>query len=121
MKKILLSLMLILSLCLLGKLQAQCELSISDVSYEVIGGPTDLGGGKCEYIINAQFNLTYNSGSKFVYFHLFQAQDYPSASNNPDLAGPGPGQPTAFENGLFGCAFGASNNRQAPDINWDKH
>src|ERR1044072_7934287 len=57
---------------------AQCDLSIGNVSVQMIGTPVVLGINKCQATFTIQFDLGYNSGSKFVYIHSYRAADYPS-------------------------------------------
>jgi hypothetical protein len=55
-----------------------CDLSISNVSVELVGIPVTLGANKCRATFNIQFDLGYNGGSKFVYLHSYLAANYPS-------------------------------------------
>ncbi len=57
---------------------AQCDLSISNVSVELVGTPVTLGANKCRATFNIQFDLGYNPGGKFVYLHSYLAANYPS-------------------------------------------
>lgn len=92
MKKILLLCLLIASFGFYNGLNAQCDLALSNVSVELVGNPVVLGANKCQITVNVQFDLGYNGGSKYVYFHSYLAADYPnpsvfdcssSASQNP--------------------------------------
>src|SRR4030095_9906779 len=92
MKKILHLFLLIASFGFYSGLNAQCDLALSNVSVELVGTPVSLGPNKCQVTLNVQFDLGYNGGSKFVYFHSYLAGDYPnppvfdcgsSASQNP--------------------------------------
>ena len=51
-----------------------CDLSISNVSVELVGTPVTLGANKCQATFNIQFDLGYNWGSKFVYLHSYLAR-----------------------------------------------
>ena len=76
MKKILPLLAIVLGLYTSS--YAQCDLSISNVSVELVGTPVTLGANKCRATFNIQFDLGYNAGSKFVYLHSYLAANYPS-------------------------------------------
>lgn len=78
MKKILPLLAIVLS-GYLGT-NAQCDLSIGNVSVEMIGTPVVIGPNKCQATFTIQFDLGYNAGSKFVYIHSYRTSDYPSPS-----------------------------------------
>lgn len=80
MKKILLSIFVILSVSITAK--AQCYLNISDVSVEITNYVPS--GPNCTITLNLQFNLDYNSGAKFVYLNSYLSSDYASlAITNP--------------------------------------
>src|SRR6185295_3658407 len=57
---------------------SQCDLSLGSVSVEMIGTPITIGPNKCQATFTIQFDLGYNSGSKFVYIHSYRTADYPS-------------------------------------------
>jgi hypothetical protein len=78
MKKILPVLIIVLSLSITS--YSQCDLSLGNVSVELVGTPVTLGANKCRATFNIQFDLGYNSGSKFVYLHSYLAANYPSPS-----------------------------------------
>jgi len=46
----------------------------------MIGTPVVIGPNKCQATFTIQFDLSYNSGSKFVYIHSYLASDYPNPS-----------------------------------------
>jgi hypothetical protein len=69
---------------------SQCDLSLGNVSVEMIGTPVTIGPNKCQATFNIQFDLGYNSGSKFVYIHSYRASDYPS----PNFFNCGSGTPS---------------------------
>jgi len=73
---------------------AQCSLSLSNVSVQMVGSPVSLGPNKTKATFNIQFDLSYNPGGKYVYIHSFLAADYPSpaafncGSGTPAVAPP---------------------------------
>src|SRR6185436_1484820 len=75
MKKVLPLLAIVLSAQLAN---AQCDLALSNVSVQMVGSPTSLGPNKTKATFNIQFDLAYNSGSKFVYIHSYLLADYPT-------------------------------------------
>jgi hypothetical protein len=76
MKKILPLLAIVLSASIATN--AQCDLALSNVSVQMVGSPVSLGPNKTKATFNIQFDLGYNSGSKFVYIHSYLLSDYPS-------------------------------------------
>src|SRR5262245_43187839 len=76
MKKVLL--VVIVSLSLYVSSSAQCDLALSNVAVEIVGTPVSLGPNKTRATFNIQFDLAYNSGSKFVYIHSYLASNYPT-------------------------------------------
>jgi len=58
---------------------SQC-VSFGNVSVQMIGTPVVIGPNKCQATFTIQFDLSYNSGSKFVYIHSYLASDYPNPS-----------------------------------------
>ena len=60
---------------------SQCDLSLGSVSVEMIGTPITIGPNKCQATFTIQFDLGYNSGSKFVYIHSYRTADYPPFFN----------------------------------------
>ena len=80
MKKYLLTSVVTVVSFFAAKLQAQCDLSISNIVVQIVGTPVTLGPNKCQVSVNVQFDLAYNSGSKFVYFHSYLLSDYPNPS-----------------------------------------
>ena len=68
---------------------AQCDLSLSNVSVEMVGTPVSLGPNKTRATFNIQFDLNYNDGSKFVFIHSYLASNYP----NPSFFNCGSGTP----------------------------
>lgn len=78
MKKLLLSLFVIVLLCNTKKADAQCDLSINNLQIQIVGTPVVLGPNKCEVTFNAQFDIAVNGGFKVLYFHSWLAADYPA-------------------------------------------
>ena len=78
MKKLLLSLLVIVLLCN-TKMMAQCSLSINNLQIQVVGTPVVLAPNKCEVTFNAQFDIAVNGGFKVLYFHSWLAADYPAS------------------------------------------
>ncbi|HEV8505240.1 MAG TPA: T9SS type A sorting domain-containing protein [Chitinophagaceae bacterium] len=76
MKKVLLLLGIVLSASIATI--AQCSLSLSNVSVQLVGVPTAIGPNKTKATFNIQFDLSYNPGGKYVYIHSYLAADYPS-------------------------------------------
>jgi len=68
---------------------AQCDLSLSNVSVEMVGTPVSVGINKTRATFNIQFDLNYNDGSKFVFIHSYLASNYP----NPSFFNCGSGTP----------------------------
>ena len=60
------------------KSQAQCDIALSNVVVQIVGSPIVLGANKCQVTVNVQFDLDYNAGSKYVYFHSWLGPDYPN-------------------------------------------
>lgn len=58
--------------------KAQCDLQFNNLVITAVGAPNNLGGGKCEYFFNASFDITTNSGFKYLFFHSWLKQDYPN-------------------------------------------
>ena len=76
MKKILPLLAIVLSASIATN--AQCSLSLSNVSVQLVGVPQAIGPNKTKATFNIQFDLDYNPGGKFVYIHSYLAADYPN-------------------------------------------
>src|SRR5262245_54312126 len=77
MKKILLFLMTICAFANFNTAKAQCDLAINNLVITPASAPNPLPGGKCEYFFNASFDITTNSGFKYLFFHSWLAEDYP--------------------------------------------
>ena len=76
MKKVLLLLGIVLSASI--AINAQCTLSLSNVSVQLVGVPTAIGPNKTRATFNIQFDLAYNPGGKYVYIHSYLSADYPN-------------------------------------------
>jgi len=79
MKKILLSLFVIVFLINAKESEAQCDLSINNLQIQIVGTPVVLGPNKCEVTFNAQFDIAVNGGFKVLYFHSWLLADYPAS------------------------------------------
>ena len=109
MKKILLSLMLLIASGYAVKTFSQvngcangtgaCTLSISGVEIAVTGKTCNYGGdpNKIEVIFDFKFKLAGNNGNKWVFIHTYLQQDYPTV------------QPPASVSGFFPCSGGAQD------------
>jgi len=89
MRKILLSLMAVFISATFFKTSAQsgclggannCELAIANAVVSITGQNCNYGGdpNKTEVFFNAEFDLTYNSGNKYIFFHTWLLADYPN-------------------------------------------
>src|SRR5215813_10986321 len=58
---------------------SQC-VSFGNVSVQMIGTPVVIGPNKCQATFTIQFDLSYNSGSKFVFIHSYLESEYPNPS-----------------------------------------
>ena len=57
---------------------AQCDLQFANLAISPVGDPVTLAPNKCEYRFNASFDIITNSGFKYLFFHSWLLQDYPS-------------------------------------------
>jgi len=89
MRKILLSLMALFIFAAFLKTSAQsgcvggasnCELAVANTVVSITGQNCNYGGdpNKTEIIFDAEFDLTYNSGNKYIYFHTWLLADFPN-------------------------------------------
>src|SRR5688572_23246387 len=79
MKKFLLFLFLISgALFSFKSINAQCDLSFPNLARVFSTDITPLGPNKCQYTINVSFDIVTNSGFKYLFFHSWLLQDYPS-------------------------------------------
>jgi hypothetical protein len=76
-----------------AKVQSQCNIAFDNLIIQPVGAPVPVGGGKCKYTFNAQFDMTSNNGFKYLFFHSWLAADYPSPPifdcNNSNAQDPG--------------------------------
>lgn len=86
MKKILLFLITICAFVSINTTKAQdsggtgaCDLAISNVVITKTGGPSPTGSD-CSYSFNASFDITTNSGFKYLFFHSWRTGDYGAGS-----------------------------------------
>lgn len=95
MKKFLLSLFLVsVAMFSIKSLNAQCDLSFANLQASTISAPVPIGTDKCEYHLNASFDIVTNSGFKHLFLHSWLSTDYPSpsifnCSGNTPAADPG--------------------------------
>jgi hypothetical protein len=78
MRKILLSFLTFFAFFAANNAKAQCDLQFNNLVITPAAPPNDLGGGKCEYFFNASFDITTNSGFKYLFFHSWLIADYPN-------------------------------------------
>src|SRR5258705_3194737 len=78
MRKILLSISTLFALIATNNLKAQCDLQFANLVISPAAAPNPLPGGKCEYVFNASFDITTNSGFKYLFFHSWLLADYPN-------------------------------------------
>ncbi len=70
--------MTVLALGIATNTKAQCDIELSNL-VTTAGIPEQLlGPERCKYTFSATFDLTTNSGFKYVFFHTWFAQDYPA-------------------------------------------
>ena len=58
--------------------KAQCDLSFPNLARAFSTDITPLGPNKCQYTIDVSFDIVTNSGFKYLFFHSWLLQDYPS-------------------------------------------
>jgi hypothetical protein len=100
MKKILLSIGILFAVGTASRIQAQCEVAISNVAVQVVTA-VPLTPTTCQVTVNVKFNLDYNSGAKFVYFNSYLASDYSALAVTNPLD--------------FDCSSATTPARNAPD------
>ena len=76
MKKILLLLIAFAVAGVTASLKAQCDLQFSNLVIQPISAVPN--GSKCNVTFNASFDITTNSGFKYLFFHSWLAADYPN-------------------------------------------
>jgi hypothetical protein len=79
MKKILLSLMTICALAITSKVNAQCDLQFNNLVITSTAPPNNLGS-RCQYTFDVTFDITTNSGFKYLFLHSWLLGDYPNPS-----------------------------------------
>ncbi|MBL7747673.1 MAG: T9SS type A sorting domain-containing protein [Chitinophagaceae bacterium] len=79
MKKSLLAFLTLAVITSSQKVEAQCDLTVSNLQIQIVGTPVVLGPNKCEVTFNAQFDIAVNGGFKVLYFHSWLAADYPAS------------------------------------------
>ena len=95
MKKFLLFLFLLSgALFSINPINAQCDLSFPNLARAFSSDVTPIGPNKCQYTINVSFDIVTNSGFKYLFFHSWLLQDYPSpaifdCSGNTPAVNPG--------------------------------
>lgn len=59
---------------------SNCELAIANTVVTITGQNCNYGGdpNKTEVFFDAEFDLTYNSGNKYIYFHTWLLSDFPN-------------------------------------------
>ena len=100
MKKILLLVGILLAVGSASRIQAQCDVAISNVAVQVVSA-VPLTPTTCQITVNVTFNLDYNSGAKFVYFNSYLAADYSALAITNPLD--------------FDCSAASTPARDAPD------
>jgi hypothetical protein len=79
MKKSLLTFFLISGAMLsFNSTKAQCDLEFPNLARAFSSDITPIGPNKCQYTINVSFDILTNSGFKYLFFHSWLIQDYPS-------------------------------------------
>lgn len=78
MKKILLSFLMLCALMIAKNAKAQCDLQFSNLVISQAAPSNPVASDKCEYLFNASFDITTNSGFKYLFFHSWLKDDYPS-------------------------------------------
>jgi len=78
MRKILLSLLVAFALIITDKVNAQCDLQFNNLVISQTAPPNPVAPDKCEYFFNASFDITTNTGFKYLFFHSWLINDYPS-------------------------------------------
>jgi hypothetical protein len=79
MRKILLSILTLFALIATNNLKAQCTLDFANLVITPSGpAPNPIASDKCEYVFNASFDIKANSGFKYLFFHSWLVNDYPT-------------------------------------------
>ncbi|HEX7903952.1 MAG TPA: T9SS type A sorting domain-containing protein [Chitinophagaceae bacterium] len=84
MKKILLSIAILSLIGYGNNLKAQCDLQFNNLVIQLVGAPqpypNPVTGPNCKVVFNAKFDITTNSGFKYLFFHSWLSQHYPNPS-----------------------------------------
>lgn len=75
MKKILLSIFTLVVVGTTAKVGAQCDLVLNNLIITPVGTPVTINPSKCEVTFDASFDITTNSGFKYLFFHSWLAND----------------------------------------------
>lgn len=79
MRKILLSFIaLLFAFIATNNAKAQCDLQFNNLVISSAAPPNPIASDKCEYFFDASFDITTNSGFKFLFFHSWLKNDYPN-------------------------------------------
>lgn len=74
-------------------LEAQCHPQIQNMGITQSTAPVPINNTQCRYTFNFSFDIITNSGFKYLFFHSWLANDYPSPSifnvNNSSAQNPG--------------------------------
>src|SRR5688572_33133770 len=81
MKKFLLSFVILVMASYGNRLKAQCDLQFNNLVVGTVGDPTPypnpVTGPNCKVVFNASFDITTNSGFKYLFFYSWLTQHYP--------------------------------------------
>src|SRR5574339_1268278 len=82
MKKFLLSLVILLVFAGSQALRSQCDLALNNLVIQPLSATPypNAGGTQCRAVFNASFDITTNSGFKYLFFHSWLTEDYPNPS-----------------------------------------
>lgn len=118
MKKFLLVFSLIFSFAAMQKTSAQC--SVSDIVITPKGIPQPggtAGSPTCTITVDVAFTANTNSGSKFIYFHIWKTAEYPASAMNAEYKCNIPGSNQSVANiPVRDPASGPNPNSQEIDV-----
>jgi hypothetical protein len=71
---------ILIGICVLlpGYIQAQCHPQIANMSITQPTAPISITSSKCQYTFSFSFDVITNGGFKYLFFHSWLANDYPS-------------------------------------------
>jgi hypothetical protein len=77
-----------------NSIKAQCDLSFPNLARVFSSDISPIGPNKCQYTIDISFDIVSNSGFKYLFFHSWLLEDYPSpaifdCSGNTPAVDPG--------------------------------